>query len=598
LVARFLVTTALEDTWPSEDVPVLFLGEWCRLYDRKSVWEKLDAIVAPYHWDDRQKLYKDYIYLQVLYEDLLEELATQLNKLHGVNHSVRYWRILVGVWLGYFIQMLFDRWVMLQKVLLNYDISGVRLLSNRDAALVPNDMAEFYALFTSDAWNEMIYGHILNRMGGVPVERIDAPSFALNKGFYPVSSARRLKRGLAMIANQISGALCRDAEHFFISSYLGIRQDLLLQAKLGQLPKLWRKIDVPVGVFDREVRKWSLAPTQDDDGFPSLARTLIQSQIPISYVEGYRDLISLTDNLLWPKRPKSIFTSNSFDSDDVFKAWAAKKVESGTPLIIGQHGGNYGIGLWSFAEDHEIAISDCYLTWGWSEPKNAITPIGNLKGFGRKMITDKAGIALLVEMTVPRQSYHMYSTTVSAGQWLTYFEDQCRFVEALPAGLREHLLVRIYHQDYGFSQRERWQKRFSDIRLDEGEPIEALLKKTRVFIGTYNATGYLESLSLNIPTLIFWNPEHWELRKSASPFFEKLKSVGIFHETPESAARQMSEIWNDIATWWDSAEVQSVRRDFCEHYANIPEKPLDTMKKIFCSITDKEIANRDSLPNN
>lgn len=593
MVARFLVTTALEDTWPSEDVPVLFLGEWCRLYDRKSVWGKLDAIVAPYHWDDRQKLHKDYLYLQVLYEELLKELATQLNKLHGVNYSVRYWRILVGEWLGYFIQMLFDRWAMLQQSLLNYEISGVRLLSERDVALVPNDMAEFCALFTSDAWNEMIYGHILSWIG-VPVERIDLLSRASNKDVRPINSARRLKRGLAIIANQISGALCRDTEHFFISSYLGISQDLLLQAKLGQLPKFWRKVDVPVSVFDREARQWSLAPTQEDDDFPSLARKLIQSQIPTSYVEGYRDLISLTNNLLWPKQPKTIFTSNSFSSDDVFKAWAAKKVESGTPLIVGQHGGNYGIGLWSFAEDHEIAISDCYLTWGWSEPKNAITPIGNLKGFGKKMIADKADIALLVEMTVPRYSYHMYSATVAAGQWLTYFEDQCRFVQALPAGLREHLVVRIYPQDYGFSQRERWQKRFSDIRLDDSEqPIEGLLKKTRIFIGTYNATSFLESLSLNIPTLIFWNPKHWELRESAYPFFEKLKSVGIFHETPESAARHMSAIWNDISAWWGSVEVQSVREDFCERYANIPEKPLDAMKKIFCNITDKQITNRD-----
>jgi putative transferase (TIGR04331 family) len=598
LVARFLVTTALEDTWPSEDEPVLFLGEWCRLYDRKTAWEKLDAVVAPYHWDDRQKLHKDYLYLQALYEELLKELAIQLNELHGVNHSVSYWRILVGVWLGYFIQMLFDRWAMLQQVLLDHEISGVRLLSHGDADLVPNDMAEFCALFISDAWNEMIYGHILSRMG-VSVERIELPNRTLTGGVSTVSSARRLKRGLALMANQIFGALCRNTEHFFISSYLGIKQDFLLQAKLGQLPKLWRKVDVPVSVFDRDARQWPLAPTQDDDGFLSLARTLIQSQIPTSYVEGYRELISLTENLPWPKRPKAIFTSNSYSSDDVFKAWAAKKVESGIPLIIGQHGGNYGIGLWNFTEDHQIAISDHFLTWGWSESeKNTITPIGNLKGFGKKIEVDKGGIALLVEMTVPRYSYHMYSVPVAAGQWLEYFEDQYRFVQALPASLQEQLLVRIYPQDYGFAQRERWQTHFPGIHLDEGaQPMEVLLKKTRIFIGTYNATGYLESLSLNLPTLIFWNPEHWELRESASPFFEKLKSVGIFHDTPESAARQMAAVWNDVAGWWESAGVQSVREEFCERYAHIPEKPLNVMAKIFRSTANNKIASRDSSPN-
>jgi len=598
LVARFLVTTALEDTWPSEDIPIVFLGEWCRLYDRKAAWEKLDAVVAPYHWDDRQKLHKDYLYLQALYEELLKELATQLNELHGVNHSVRYWRILVGVWLGYFIQMLFDRWAMLQQVLLNYEISGVRLIRHSEADLVPNDMAEFCVLFTSDDWNEMIYGQILSQMG-VSVKKIGSPNRELIKGISTISPARRLKRGLALMVNQISGALCRNTEHFFISSYLGIKQDFLLQARLGQLPKFWRKVDVPVSIFDRDVLQGPLAPAKDNDGFTSLARTLIQHQIPKAYLEGYRDLISLTENLPWPKRPKAIFTSNSYSSDEVFKAWAAKKVETGTPLIIGQHGGNYGVGLWNFTEDHQIAISDRFLTWGWGESgKNAVTPIGNFKWLDKTIVADKVGIALLVEMTIPRYSYHMFSMPVAAGQWLIYFEDQCRFVQALPVDLRDQLLVRNSPQDYGFAQKGRWQERFPDIHLDEGkQPMAALLKKTRMLISTYNATTYLESLSLNLPTLIFWNPEHSELRESALPLFEKLKSVGIFHETPESAARQMAAVWNDVAGWWESAGVQSVREEFCERYAYIPERPLNVMAKIFRSTANNKIASRDSSPN-
>ena len=52
MVARRLVLTADEHTWPKENKePVLFLGEWCKRYSRKAVWQKLDAEVAPYHWD-------------------------------------------------------------------------------------------------------------------------------------------------------------------------------------------------------------------------------------------------------------------------------------------------------------------------------------------------------------------------------------------------------------------------------------------------------------------------------------------------------------------------------------------------------------------
>ncbi len=113
-----------------------------------------------------------------------------------------------------------------------------------------------------------------------------------------------------------------------------------------------------------------------------------------------------------------------------------------------------------------------------------------------------------------------------------------------------------------------------------------LVKKSRLYISSYNATTYLESMSLNIPTIMFWNLKHWELRDSATPFFEKLKAAGIFHESPEDAARQMTSVWDDVSGWWDSAAVQSVRQEFCDHYAHISDKPLEAMEKLFREISD------------
>ena len=589
MVARFLVTTAIEETWPADNVPVLFLGQWCRLYERRSAWAHRDALVAPYHWDDRQKLHQDYLYLQTLYEELLHKLAAQLNALHRVNHSLRYWRILVGPWLGYFTQILFDRWSMLRRVLQDHEIAGVRVLRYTQCELVPNDMAEFSRFLIGDAWNQVLYGQILDWMG-VPVESV-AERYQLtldaSSSSAPGSAVGRYKRILADLLSRSSGWLCCEDEFFFIASYLGLKQDLQLQAKLGQIPKLWRPVAVPVCSFEPALRQWQLPGGNDKGEFSSLVRALIAHHIPKAYLEGYRALIHLAESVPWPKKPRAIFTSNSFNADDVFKAWSAKNVKSGTPMIIGQHGGNYGMALWGFTEDHQIAISDRFLTWGWlsAETENLVA-VGNLKGFGKKSIEpDNLGVALMVEMALPRYSYHMYSVPVAAGQWQSYFEDQIRFAQALPEELRAELLVRLYPQDFGLGQRQRWHELFPDIQLDDGvQPMARLLKKARIFIATYNATTYLESLSLNIPTIIFWNPNHWELRDGVQPYLEDLKSVGIFHDTPEGAAKQMAAVWDDVPGWWQSPEVQSVRQAFCEQYAHIPEQPLDTLAKLFQSI--------------
>jgi putative transferase (TIGR04331 family) len=592
VVSRFLITTSLEETW-RDDVPVLFLGEWCRRYDRRDNWQQLNAEVVPYHWDDRKKLQQDFLYLNNLYEELLAEVSGQLNSVHEVEHSLRYWRILIGPWLGYFIQILFDRWAMLQIAVNDHEISEAFVVTRNAEDIVPNDMETFIQNILTDEWNEAIFGQLL-KLFGVPIVRVpgrtDMGRSSNQKGDDRISIKRTLKNGLLGAANKLSGFLCSDEEFFFISSYLPIKQDLKLQFKLGQLPKLWRKIQSPFSSPDIATRQFPKSMSCDAKDFEVLIRAMIQRHIPKAYREGYKDLVATTKKLTWPSRPKAIFTSNSWAEDDVFKAWAAAKVERGSMLLIGQHGGNYGMARWSFVEDHQIAVADRFLTWGWEKSgrKNVI-PIGNFKGFSRKQSKDKDGFALVVEMTLPQTSYQMFSAPV-AHQWLAYFEDQCRFVCALPSNLRSQLLIRLSATDYGWCQKQRWRDRFASIRLDDGhQPITSLISKSRLYISTYNATTFLESMSLNIPTIIFWDTRYWELRTEAVPFFEGLKEVNIFHETPEGAAKQMANVWADVDAWWHSDAVQRVRREFCAMYAHIPVRPLDMMEKIFRHLTSQNV---------
>ena len=164
MVARILILTADELTWPKDNKkPVLFLGEWCRRYNRKSYWSRLNAEVLPYHWNDRKKLYKDYKRLQNLYEKLLIELSEKLNQIHSVNFSLRYWKILIGPWLGLFIEMLFDRWFMLKQTIEKKEISECTIIERNPMSVVPNDMKHFSNLHIEDDWNEAIYGQLLNK---------------------------------------------------------------------------------------------------------------------------------------------------------------------------------------------------------------------------------------------------------------------------------------------------------------------------------------------------------------------------------------------------------------------------------------------------
>ena len=83
-----------------------------------------------------------------------------------------------------------------------------------------------------------------------------------------------------------------------------------------------------------------------------------------------------------------------------------------------------------------------------------------------------------------------------------------------------------------------------------------------------------------MPTIIFWNPEYWHLHESCASIFEKLRAVGIFHTSPESAAHHLINIWDDVGSWWKSSEVQDVRKLYCKDYANI----VDNLPKVIGNI--------------
>ena len=549
----------------------------------------MNAEVLPYHWDDREKLFNDYQYLKMIYENMLKALHRQLNEIHQVDHSLRYWRILIGPWLGYFIQMVFDRWTMLKHAFEKNEISGCIILKNDENILIPNDMVDFCSLFVDDDWNEMIYSELLREYlkYDILIESVRKDSIQLNQSHNNSKSFSsyigRLRRLGINSLMKIKSHYFNVNKYFFIKTYLppSIEDELLL--RLGQKLKKWNLASIPKVQMDYKMREWVLKTDSLADDFSNILNQMIAKHIPIAYLEGYQSLMACTEYLGWPQKPKCMFTSVEYSSNDVFKAWAAQKTEHGVPLVIGQHGGHYGMTPWAFEEEHQISISDAWISWGWSdEKKPQIIPMGNFKTIGHAAVDyDPNGMALMILMALPRYSYHMYAIPV-AGQWLSYFRDQCIFISALPESIRQQVLLRPKVNDYGWYQKERWEESFPNIELDDGqEPIYNLVNKSRLFISTYNATTFLESLSWNMPTIIFWNPNHWELKEEALPYFELLKSVNIFHETPESAANHMMEIWDDIPAWWESKSVQHNRKQFCDRYSHIPEKPLDELLTIF-----------------
>jgi len=582
IVKRFLITTANERTW-RRDRPVLFLGEWCRLYNRRAAWEHLDAEVVPYHWDDRARYHADCDRLRSLYEELLCRTVATLNAYHGTDRSTRYWRILVGPWLYMFTHVLFDRWTMVQLASDYYEIDGTRICEYPAARTIPADLRA--ATYDDVAWSQHLFGRAIEWQDRIPRERIPA---AAGESMMPAYSPRRPARGstsaaLRGFAASFLAQFRWRSEVMIIHSYLPPLEELKLQLMLGQVPKRWRAPQLDAVAPDLARRRDFEVPSDSTDAFFRFAAAMVSEQIPTVFLEGYRALTRAAERLAWPSRPKAIFTSNLFQYCEVFQAWAAAKVEQGSLLVIGQHGGLLGVGKHVSGEDHQVAISDRYLTWGWRDHRPQTHAAVILTNVNKRHATwNPAGNLLLVTVPVRLLTFRGMSWPVGSNQSACFVEDQIRFAATLDESVRARLTVRI---DEALDKKlqtffvDRWKDALPDVQVDPSvEPLERSLRQCRLFVYTYNSTGFLETLGRNIPTIMFWNPWYFELRPSAQPYFDLLAQARIYHETPELAAQHVTAIWNDVAGWWNEPVVQRARRAFCEQYARMPANPLRVLK--------------------
>lgn len=574
-----LVTTDLEDTWP-EGGEMLFLGEWCRRHDRKAAWANRLHRVVQYHWNDRAKLKRDFDRLQVLNSQLLEALVSVMNGLHGECWDERFWRLLLGYWLNVCTTVLLDRWTSIEYAATEASLRTYVLPFTTDR-LACNDTTDFIHRATEDAiWNHALCSFLIARKPAI--EKISLPDrIQVAKPDGGNRSKHGFSQGVRSVANFFAMRWKRRDRYFLTSTYLPIGSLLLLELQLGQppiprQPASWRQMPG----FDPAMRAWSLPPPQDGDDFAAAVCELLPKLMPRAFLEGYSELMARSASMPWPIAPQVVFTSSQHFSDDLFKAWAARKVAAGARLVIGEHGG-LGVGLFNGAHRYELAIADRYLSTGWSDAHYPqILPFANFRTARNVIALDQTGKALLVCGIMPRYAFDIRAMML-ASQVLDYFDDQFRFVAALPGALRSNILVRLAASDYGWDQKGRWQERFPEIPLDEGgRRIWAVAAQCRLFIATYNATTYIESFSHNFPTVMFWNPASWELKLEAEPYFALLKAAGIYHETPESAAVHIARIWNDVTAWWYSKAVQDARKAFCDAYASTPVDLVGRMREI------------------
>jgi putative transferase (TIGR04331 family) len=588
MVSRFLITTSDESTWKF-DRPVIFLGEWCRLYERRHIWQDMDAIVAEPYGLGQEKKDADHAHARALEDKLLPVLCDTLNRYHGTEYGARFWRIVLGHWFRRFVNVMLNRVKTLEKCLQAHQISGTAAFDIDHYSLTPSDSYSAIFALNDDHWNNVLSMRILALLGVIsfPVEVIlgnESPGFGFNPSVTtsPTLTKKILRWGYQQI-RRLAGCLVRDNDAFIISSYLPKKLEIKLQLALGQCPQLWvsPKLEMS-GKPDRELRK-NLArkvACKSSDSLECILTAMVFELLPVCYLEGFVGLNKVVNRLPWPVKPKFIFTSNNFDSDEIFKLWTAKKTEQGSAYITGQHGANYGTHRYIENNTIEESTSSKFLSWGWTEDLPQHTPAFIFKTAGSKEKNyNQNGGLLLIELHLNNR----LTTWDDSAEFANYFEEQQYFVSQLASEPKQHLTIRLHysHRDLKWNEEARWDAFDPSLKIDTGGvAIKDLIAQSRLVVHSYDSTGILETLSQNIPTIAFWQNGFDHLRAGVKTRYQLLVDAGIVHLTPDSAVKKVNEVWDDVDEWWGQEKVKYSRMQFCDQYARVSRTPARDLLKI------------------
>lgn len=606
---RYLITTSDESTWKF-DQPVIFLSHWSKPDHRKHVWEKLDYTVSnPYMFKTSNDKKKYHLEIKNIENKLLSDLVEILNKYHQINYTKQFWLIFMGSYLITVIKKIASRVNELKECFLSNEISGTTFYESDFSSLIFQNDLSLIATFRDNKFNNILNYKILKSLGNFKFQE----DFLKDKNFTildQTTNSNLIHKGLINKRKlyeiflktyfKIARIFVKENDAFIINTYLGMKEEIKLELSLKQLPQAWNlddnnlnymKISVKEkpDLLKRKIFKKEILKKSNNE-LDKIIRSLIFELLPTCYMEDFAFLNKFVNNLPWPKKPKFVFTSNNYTYDSIFKLWIAKKVGNGTKYFIGQHGNNLGT-RWDLEECIEEVTPNKFLTWGWSKDLKKQSPCFVFKNAGKKIDYNKNSNLLLVEQALSPNTDFDNSNIL-----LKYFNNQKIFINSLNISPRKNLTIKLHNDDNMpklFDEKLKWLEFDSKLKIHKPfSNFNTLISKCRLVVHSYDSTTFLETLSLNIPTIAFWDNSHNNVKKgngldhlndNAKIYYQMLIDVGIIHLNATSAANKVNEIWNNVEGWWSQKRVQIFRSQFCEIYAKNEKNPINKLKEILLS---------------
>lgn len=546
----------------------------------------LDKVGNKFHkiesiWSDSSKCEKARFEIEIIYEKYLSQLSLIFEAHHKCGFDDRCWRVVLGPWLFQVISVIYDRYYTIENASLVVPNLWCHVLDD-EYVEIPNDLYDLHFLLADDYFNYWIYSRVLNykfkNLPKVSVKREDIVKKP--KIGYLVYWLKLILRNTNILLLKVFSSRTRTIGH---STYIPIAKEYLLS--ISTLFKYFfifpQNRVYPIKSVDFENRRKIFRIDNKNNSFDSFLGGILPFLLPKSLLENFAYINSRS--IILPQNCKYLVSAESWHYDEYFKFTAANHLLKGGMLVGIQHGGTYG-GVHDYVphENHELIITDNYLTWGWiRSDMEKVKSFFAIKLTGKKEIEDfqKNTKILFIGTGFPR---YLINFQLLPSKLNSYFLSQISFISSLDERILSFTVFRLFQNDYGWNFSKRLKEKFPLIQFDDGQvPFLKSIKSYRICIIDHCSTTWLETLSLNMPTIVYGVDVISNYSSKLQPYFDLLTESNIVHYSPESAARFLIEVYEDVDKWWLSEATQTARLLVCNELSRTTNKPLyDYGKKL------------------
>lgn len=322
------------------------------------------------------------------------------------------------------------------------------------------------------------------------------------------------------------------------------------------------------------------------DEFETLIYTLLADFMPYQCLENFIfNHQMINEYIALNGYPKAIVTGQGLLFNYLFSFWVAQCRLKKIPFYISQHGGVYGECEQTATEYIERKLSDNFLSWGWHDER--VIPLDPTKRLSiSSRLTSRIPIkkydVLIVgtfEPLVIADYVGMYGYKL-----FDYYLHQERVIKIILQSDFKNIYLRAYPGKEASAIK--LMKLSDQIKLaDTNENILLQMSRSKLVMFDYlGASSFIDSLRLNIPSLVVYDNKITQIRKSARENYalaEKAKivmNIDHFKQNIFDIKRQ------GISAWWHSDVCSMLKTTFMKRQYGIGRKYMRVWKDFFETI--------------